>query len=650
MTIRNSLLVFFILFTVLLLADAVAPLGSGTIDNPYQITTLDNLLWLSSNSSSWDKHYIQTAEIDASDTYNWNEGEGFLPIGNGIQSFTGTYNGNRYAILNLYINRPSSNFIGLFGSTDLATLEKIVLSDANITGNSSVSFLAGISDSTSVSECSTSGNLKGYSSFVGGIMGLNISSYVTCSLNNGTIESDDFGTGGIVGGNFAGHIANCYNWGEINGTTKTGGIVGYTNNGSITNCYSIGIVTGSTETGGIVGINANVTSISGCFWDTQSSNILLSDGGIGKTSDEMKVYQTYIEAGWDFEEEEENGDSDYWGINPFFNSGYPFLAWEGYAHITTIGEGTSQAPYQINSIHHLWWLSQNKSIWDKHFIQTADIYFNEIYSYLTAQNESFTPIGSNSQPFSGHYDGNNRTLFNLDIHYQSEQNVGLFGYVANSLITNLNLINATIYTDFDGGILIGKAENSQVQNCNVVGTIYGYKIGGLIGYANNTVVEYCSFSGTVSGSCQSGGIVGRCINSSSFNYCNSNANISGAFEIGIFNGNSSSSIFNNCYSTGSLFGTILLGGFSGLTGSSSYYNCYSHGDVTDETQPIYYDEERQSSGGFIGQAWASNISRCYSTGKVNASVWAGGLIGKTINSTKGGKNKREIIKVGLCVL
>ncbi len=633
MTIRNLLLVFFILFTVLLLADAVAPLGSGTIENPYQITTLDNLLWLSSNSSSWDKHYIQTAEIDASDTYNWNTGEGFLPIGDGLVSFTGTYNGNGYAILNLYINRPSSDFIGLFGSTDLATLNKIILSDANITGHSSVSFLVGISDSTSVSECSTSGNLKGFSSFVGGIMGLNISSYITCSLNNGNIEGDNLGAGGIAGGNFAGHIANCYNWGEINGNNKTGGIAGYTNNGSITNCYSTGIVTGSAETGGLVGNNANLTSISGCFWDTQTSNILFSDGGIGKTSDEMKVYQTYFQAGWDFEVEEENGDSGYWGINPFFNSGYPFLAWEGFAHITTIGAGTSQAPYQIDSIHHLWWLSQNKSIWDKHFIQTADINFTELYSYLTAQNESFTPIGNNSQPFSGNYDGNDRTLINFDPGTLNVQCVGLFGYVTNSVIKNLNINEATIYTDVEGGILIGRTSNSQVLNCNVVGTIYGDTIGGLIGFTDNTVVEYCSFSGTVSGFSKSGGIVGRCLNSSVFNHCNSNANISGVFEIGIFNGNSSNSIFNNCYSRGSLFGESILGGFSGMSGSSSYSNCYSHGDVTDETQPINYNENRQSSGGFIGQGWASNISRCYSTGKVNASVWAGGLIGRSINST-----------------
>jgi hypothetical protein len=37
---------------------ATQPSGSGTVTDPYQIATLENLYWLSQNSSAWNKYYI----------------------------------------------------------------------------------------------------------------------------------------------------------------------------------------------------------------------------------------------------------------------------------------------------------------------------------------------------------------------------------------------------------------------------------------------------------------------------------------------------------------------------------------------------------------------------------------------------------------
>jgi len=66
---------FFILVILLsftgLFADGVQPAGSGTVADPYQVEILDNLLWITTTYTSWDKHYVQTADIDASDTQNW---------------------------------------------------------------------------------------------------------------------------------------------------------------------------------------------------------------------------------------------------------------------------------------------------------------------------------------------------------------------------------------------------------------------------------------------------------------------------------------------------------------------------------------------------------------------------------------------------
>ena len=51
---------------------AIAPTaGDGTIANPFQIATIGNLYWITDNSSRWGYHYIQTENIDASETSSW---------------------------------------------------------------------------------------------------------------------------------------------------------------------------------------------------------------------------------------------------------------------------------------------------------------------------------------------------------------------------------------------------------------------------------------------------------------------------------------------------------------------------------------------------------------------------------------------------
>jgi hypothetical protein len=99
---------------------ASAPSGSGTSAAPYQIANLANLRWLSENSATatnWASgvYYVQTADIDASETSTWNSSAGFSPIGNGTTPFKGTYNGQGHAIKGLTINRVSTDYVGLFG-------------------------------------------------------------------------------------------------------------------------------------------------------------------------------------------------------------------------------------------------------------------------------------------------------------------------------------------------------------------------------------------------------------------------------------------------------------------------------------------------------------------------------------------------------
>jgi len=44
-------------------ASAIQPSGDGTSDVPYQISSLDHLVWISINSSSWGAYFKQTTNI-----------------------------------------------------------------------------------------------------------------------------------------------------------------------------------------------------------------------------------------------------------------------------------------------------------------------------------------------------------------------------------------------------------------------------------------------------------------------------------------------------------------------------------------------------------------------------------------------------------
>jgi len=290
---------------------ATAPsTGDGTEGNPYEIATLDNLYWLSQNSAEWDKHYIQTADIDATTTAGWDSGKGFKPIGNETVVFTGSYNGTGHVIDSLYINRPSTECIGLFGAIS-GTIGSLGVSNVDITGQEYVGGMAGVNNGSIYRSFSTGVvNSSSYNSKGGGFIGTNGSWYVTSS-------GQSYGT-----------TRDCYSTAEVNGTHMIGGFVGYNNKSSITRCFSTGKVTSNVNAsyinlGGFSGVNYE-GSINISVWDTLTSGLGTSYGGYDKTTLEMQSKTTYTSMGWFFNCDNQNNT---WAIN---NSGneYPFLAWQ----------------------------------------------------------------------------------------------------------------------------------------------------------------------------------------------------------------------------------------------------------------------------------------------------------------------------------
>ena len=109
-------------------ASAFSGSGSGTAGNPYIITNVNQLQEMNDNLAAY---YILGNDIDASATKGWNSGAGFLPVG----AFTGSFDGGGHKIYNLYINRPSTSYVGLFGSVGSGGVVKNVgLENENING------------------------------------------------------------------------------------------------------------------------------------------------------------------------------------------------------------------------------------------------------------------------------------------------------------------------------------------------------------------------------------------------------------------------------------------------------------------------------------------------------------------------------------
>jgi len=300
-------------------ARAFSGAGSGTEADPYIITNVNQLQEMADDLAAY---YILGNDIDASDTVNWNGGQGFEPVGNSTTGFTGKFDGLGNIITGLFIDRPSTDFVALFGVVrDNAEIRNVGLADVEITGYSDVGALVGYCGGAKISHCWSSGNVTGVesgsiNSRVGGLVGRNAEagSILRC-YSSADVTSGAWQVGGLSGYNGHGSvIIDCYATGNVKGYHKVGGLVGdncYPEGGYVRRCYSTGRVTGGG--GGLIGYNFKGGVTYDSYWDINTSGRTSSKGGIGKTTAQMMQQATFVN--WDFVE--------VWDI--IENETYPFL-------------------------------------------------------------------------------------------------------------------------------------------------------------------------------------------------------------------------------------------------------------------------------------------------------------------------------------
>src|SRR5690606_10219504 len=99
---------------------------------------------------------------------------------------------------------------------------------------------------------------------------------------------------------------------------------------------------------------------------------------------------------------------------------------------------------------------------------------------------SWTPIGTLTNPFTGSFNGNSKTIANLSLNLPSDENVGLFGVIVGALIQDLTLRDFTVIGADYVGALVGRDYGGAVtiKNINATGlTVEGVNnVGGLLAH------------------------------------------------------------------------------------------------------------------------------------------------------------------------
>lgn len=128
--------------------------GQGPWSSTVNLTTtslqnisITNCQQLQDMANNLEASYTLANDIDCTDTINWNDGKGFLPIGadeNGhaVDVFTGVFNGAGHTIRGLYSNQSfvitdqdQSENVGLFGRVAYADIQNVTFVDPQIMVN-----------------------------------------------------------------------------------------------------------------------------------------------------------------------------------------------------------------------------------------------------------------------------------------------------------------------------------------------------------------------------------------------------------------------------------------------------------------------------------------------------------------------------------
>ena len=490
---------------------------------------------IGADPNDWDKHFKLMVYIDLAGF----PGTSFNIIGSYDNPFAGVFDGNGHDLCNFTYSSIGTNYIGLFAKVT-GVIKDLGLVDPNVNA-AAASYVGSLTGNNSgkVINCYTQGGSVSGGSLIGGLVGSNGGTILNSFADSNVSGTADY-AGGLAGYNYMGSILNCYSsgsvdteancvggltgfndWivsqsyatGGVSGRDNVGGLVGYnqrtffsTPSGTVANCYAVGTVSATINVGGLIGFNDS-GPVYNSFWDTQTTQQETSDGGMPRTTVEMQNPNTFLDAGWDFVGEYENGPNDDWA-EPV-GGGYPVLSWQlgGLLPLPAFsgGSGEPNNPYLISTPADLSRIGHNPSLMNAHFRLTNDVNMADTTHFI---------IGNGMYPFAGTFDGGGHLISNFYRYsYTGEMTKGLFGIVngTDAEIKNLGLTDS--YISGGGyqtvGLLVGRLINGTVTGCFAErGRIEVFESdgGGLVG-SNVGTISNCYANVYLSGWYGTGGLV-----------------------------------------------------------------------------------------------------------------------------------------------
>ncbi|MDY3199906.1 MAG: MBG domain-containing protein [Arcobacter sp.] len=531
--------------------------GYGTEESAYIITNWTQLQNINNSNILTKNYYFQLLNNLSNTTSDYtnlasstaNGGAGWNPLGNDSAQFKGNFDGLGHTISDLYINRPTTHFIGLFGYTNGATIRNIGIK-GTITGDTIVGGLVGFLFGSTVEDSYSNVTVSGKDS-VGGLVGFNRdASTIKNSYATGTVSGTTT-VGGLVGYNgAASSIENSYASGTVEGVVNVGGLVG-NNDSTIKNSYASGTVEGGHGVGGLVGVSS--PDIENSYYDKDTNtDSSMDDISYGRTKAEILAL---VGGAW---------DNTIWSKTSGGSSveGYEILELPYLIGVTrdedksvvllfNSGLGTSVNPYTIKNWTQLQNINNSNILTKNYYFQLLNNLSNTTSDYTNLASSTansgagWNPLGKNdSLAFTGNFDGLGHTIDSLYINRSDIDNVGLFGLTNGSSIKNIGLINTTVTGKDYVGALVGLNKQSIVKNV----------------YSSN---------GSISGKNSLGGLIGNNINFSSITNSYASGSVTGIgstfFTGGLVGSNSSSSTIENSYFTGSITGQSYVGGLVGVS-------------------------------------------------------------------------------------
>lgn len=268
------------------------------------------------------------------------------------------------------------------------------------------------------------------------------------------------------------------------------------------------------------------------------------------------------------------------------------------AQFSGSGNGTEDDPYLIFNETQLSQVSN--------FLNQEGVVFKlmkdlDVTEWIAENNprQGWLPIGVESMPFMGVFQGNNHKVSGLMINRTSTDYVGLFGHLSGATITNLTI---------EGSAVMGAS-----------------KVGGFCGYASGATITNCNLTLTngVEGTSYVGGFVGQSLHS---NYSSFNVETSVGSQS--FLGGFVGSVEGGTFSNGEVVGertnnNDYAGGFAGKMNGAELSEIKVVGDISGNDY----------IGGFIGCCSTATLTQCSIESNVSGRQYVSGVVGALENTT-----------------